>query len=239
LRNNVPLASTGKSQHRLLDFLQVLIALGGRSVSAATLAETLWPGTDADSALSTLGSTLHRVRKLLGDAEVITLSNGVVSIDARRCWVDAWAFERCTAQLATPTAATTKELTGVELDALQEQVLRLYTGPFLKGEAELTWMLRMRERLRNRFHRAVGMFGDHREQAQDWCNTADLYQRALEIDDCSEDLYRRLLSIQVRLGRGADGLSTYERCRCMLVAAFGAIPSQAIEALHAQLVAGV
>jgi ATP/maltotriose-dependent transcriptional regulator MalT/DNA-binding SARP family transcriptional activator len=239
LHDNTPLASTGKSQHRLLDFLQVLIALGGRGVSAATLAETLWPGADADSALSTLGSTLHRVRKLLGDAEAITLSNGVVSIDARRCWVDVWAFERGTAQIAVPTAAGGRDLTGTELDTLQNQVLRLYTGPFLMGEAEETWMLRMRERLRSRFHRAVIMLGDHRERAQDWCNMADLYQRALEIDDRSEDLYRRLLTIQVRLGRGAEGLSTYERCRCMLAEGFGNKPSQATEALRAQLVAGV
>jgi len=237
LRNNVPLASTGKSQHRLLDFLQVLIALGGRGVSAATLAETLWPGTDADSALSTLGSTLHRVRKLLGDAEAITLSNGVVSIDACRCWVDAWAFERSAAQLVTPTNAGGKELTGPELNALQEQVLRLYTGPFLMGEAEQTWMLRMRERLRSRFHRSVVRLGDHRERAQDWCGAADLYQRALEIDDHSEDIYRRLLTLQVRLGRGAEGMSTYECYRCMLAEGFGSKPSQAIAALHAQLLA--
>jgi ATP/maltotriose-dependent transcriptional regulator MalT/DNA-binding SARP family transcriptional activator len=238
LHDNTPLASTGKSQHRLLDFLQVLIALGGRSVSAATLAETLWPGTDADSALSTLGSTLHRARKLLGDAEAITMSNGVVSINARRCWVDAWAFERRTAQLAVPTTARTKELTGAELDALQEQVLRLYTGPFLMGEAELTWMLGMRERLRDRFHGAVAILGDHRERAQDWRGAADLYQRALDTDNRSEEIYRRLLTLQARLGRGAEGLRTYERCRCMLAEDFGGKPSRAIEALREDLVGG-
>ena len=239
LRNNVPLVSTGKSQHRLLDFIQVLIALGGRSVSAATLAETLWPGTDADSALSTLGSTLHRARKLLGDAEAITLSSGVVSINARRCWVDVWAFERGISQLATPTTAGGKELTGVELDTLQEQVLRSYSGPFLIDEAEMTWMLGMRERLRNRFHRAVALLGDHRERTQDWRGAANLYQRALEVDDRSEEIYRRLLTLQVRLGRGVEGLSTYERCRGMIAEAYGGKPSHAIEALRAQLIAGV
>lgn len=234
LRDGAPLASTGKAQHRLLDFLQALIALGSRNVSAATLAETLWPGTDADSAMSTLGSTLHRVRKLLGDADVVTLSNGVVSLDARRCWVDVWAFERGVARIAAPGA----DLPQSDLDALQEQVLRLYQGPFLNRESELTWMLAMRERLRNRFHQAIAKLGGSRERAQSLEIAAELYQRALEIDDRSEDIYRRLMTAQAHLGRTAEGLTTYERCRRMLADTFGGKPSRVTEALRTQLAGG-
>ncbi|MEO8628506.1 MAG: hypothetical protein ABI612_10460, partial [Betaproteobacteria bacterium] len=89
----VPLVFSGKVQKKPLELLKLLIVRGRGGTDAALVAQLLWPDTDGDAAEAALRMTLHRLRKLLENEDNVVLRNGRLQLDARRCWVDAWAFE--------------------------------------------------------------------------------------------------------------------------------------------------
>lgn len=127
-----PLVFGRKVPRRPLGLLQCLIALGGYDVPEHRLADVLWPDADGDEAHKRLTLTLHRLRQLLGEHNCIRLQGGKISLDARRVWVDAFAFERLLSERSTSAATA----------------LALYCGDFLAAEPEEPWMLPMRDRLR-------------------------------------------------------------------------------------------
>src|SRR5207244_178922 len=69
-------------------------AFGGRDVSESQLTETLWPDAEGDAAHEACAITLHRLRKLLGHDQAISLQRNHFSLDPCYVWVDVWAFER-------------------------------------------------------------------------------------------------------------------------------------------------
>ncbi len=71
------LATGGKPQKRPLELLQALVGAGG-SVSAARLADQLWPDAEGDLAMGAFEATLRRLRHLLGDPQALLLSGGVL-----------------------------------------------------------------------------------------------------------------------------------------------------------------
>ena len=93
-----PGESGRKVQQKPLALLKVLIALGGRGLPEARLAELLWPEADGDLAHHSFEVALSRLRKLLGKEDALVLREGRLSLSNRHCWVDVWAFERSLGQ---------------------------------------------------------------------------------------------------------------------------------------------
>ena len=94
-----------KPGHELLKHIAVLkslLALGGRDVPEARLADKLWPGSEADAAHEALAVNLHRLRKLLGSQDAVDLRDGRISLNPEMCWVDAWTFESLVEQSGAP-----------------------------------------------------------------------------------------------------------------------------------------
>ena len=97
--------------------------MGGDQVPVERITDALWPRIDSDYAHRSFNTTLHRLRKLLGDDRAIILSDGKVSLDKRRFWVDTWS-------LNAVSAASVQQLP-VESDdllAAAERVLTIYQG---------------------------------------------------------------------------------------------------------------
>jgi DNA-binding SARP family transcriptional activator len=208
-------------------------------VSEARLTEALWPEAEGDAAQQSLATTLYRLRRLLGHEAAVTRQEGRVGLDPCRCWVDTWAFERLLAR--ADAARTQGPADGKALaESLQytEQALALYHGPFLAGEPVHVWVVSLRERLHARLLRHLVEIGRHWEQAGRWAEAAAGYERALEVDGCAEEFYRRLMAAYHRLGRPAEALAVYQRCRRTLAGLLGVEPSPETEALHRALRAG-
>ena len=93
LRQGEPLAASGKAQRRPLELLKVLIAYGGEGVAEERIADAVWPRIPGDSAHRSFTSTLHRLRKLLGEDKALVLHEGKLSFDRRYVWTDVWEFE--------------------------------------------------------------------------------------------------------------------------------------------------
>jgi hypothetical protein len=147
-RHGEVLGGSGKAQRRPLELLKLLIAYGGEKVSEARVVDALWPRIDGDSAHRSFTSTLHRLRKLLGEDKAVVLHEGKLTLDRRYVWVDAWAFDALASRLesaATPEA----------YEKLAERMLALYRGPFMADDPDCAWYLPARERMRGRLARAM------------------------------------------------------------------------------------
>ena len=67
------------------------------------------------------------------------------------------------------------------------------------------------------------------EKAMAW------YEAGLGIDDLVESLYQRIMACQFQLGRHADLVRTYQRCRARLAAALNVAPSPETEAIYSRI----
>src|SRR3989337_2276555 len=117
-----------KVQQRPLSLLKALIAVGGRDVSEAGLAELVWPEADGDLAHHSFEVALSRLRKLLGKEEALVLKEGRLSLSNRQCWVDVWAFERSLGQAEKARKGGEEAVScyrkGLEADELAEELYR-------------------------------------------------------------------------------------------------------------------
>ena len=153
------------TQRRPLELLQVLVAHGGERVPEERVTEALWPRIDGDSAHRSFTSTLHRLRKLLGEDRAVVLHEGKLTLDPRFFWIDTWALERLSAQVDAACKEGAAPAAPGEVERLGARLLELYRGPFLGSETADAWSLRPRERLRGRFTRSLGQLGRYWELA--------------------------------------------------------------------------
>jgi len=232
LVDDKPLKFATKAQKKPLELLKALVAFGGREASEAKLAEALWPEAEGDAAFQAMATTLHRLRRLIGE-NTIERQEGRLSLDARYAWVDVWAFERNLGELEQ---ACRKTEIGA-LETLTARLFELYRGGFLEGEPEASWPLSMRERLRSRFLRnlesAARIFANRQPERATAC-----YQAALEVEPLAEALHLGLMRCYLSTNRKAEALAAYERCRKILVSQLGIPPSADLEALSRQARAG-
>jgi DNA-binding SARP family transcriptional activator len=235
IRDDKPVRFSGKAQKKPIALLKCLIALGGRQVDEARLADQLWPDADGDMAHHRLTTTLYRLRKLLGHHEALEAQEGHLTLNPRYCWVDAWAFGRATARAADAWKQAAKEGDFSEAIALSRKAIAFYRGQFLQAEADEPWVFSMREQLRSRYVRQVEKLGHRLEEVDNVEEALDLYLKVLEIDETAERIYRRLMICHRRLGQHAEAMSVYNRCKRVLSESLGIQPSSVTEEIRNSL----
>ena len=219
-----------KTPKKPLELLKALIALGPRGAREEKLAELLWPNSEADRAALALTTTLHRLRRLIGES-AIRRREGRLTVNAEHCWVDAWILEReCAALERVGNAADTKEF-----GTTVEQLLDLYKGPFLSGQAEAGWVLARRERLSAKFLRAMDTVSRVLLQDGEYSQAIRCLEKGVDVDPAAEGFYRSIMEAHLRQGHYAEALSAYERCRGALAAHAGLVPSSDTEAVKQQI----
>jgi len=171
-----------------------------------------------------LATTLHRLRKLLGDPEAIIVSEGRVSLHPERVWIDAQAFEQ----------AVEKD----RPDSRDWHALDIYRGQFLPADSDAAWSMLLRERLRSKFIRHLRRVGTALVAQGELKEAIELYQRGVEADSLAEDIYQLQMRAYFDLGRYAEGLAVYRRLRQSLSVVLGISPSVESERLHRSLQRG-
>lgn len=225
LCDDKPLRSSGKAQHKPLELLKCLCAFGGQAVNQAQVSDALWQDTDGDAADQALRTTLHRLRKLLQHEQAVRLEDRHLYLDPRYLWADCLAFDRVAHH---PRMADR---------ACLQRALNRYRGPFLPGESA-PWALAFRERLRAHYMSMAERLGVLLEQEGDYLGAVDCYLRAIEVEPVAESFYRRLMNAYARLGRRAEALAAYQRCRQTLLSRLGVSPTQETLALYQSLAEG-
>lgn len=223
-----PVRFSGKVQKKPLLLLKALGLLKAGEVRAEQVEDILWPDADGDVARSAFETTLHRLRKLLGYPEAIHFSNGLASLNRHFCWTDAWVFEH----LVDEAGAAEQQGRLDRAADLTQRAICLYKGVLLPEEADAPWTVSPRERLRRKFLRCVIWLGHCHEEAEEWEQALSCYQRGLEVDDICEEFYQRSMVCYQRLGRIAEALKVYERCRRVLSAVLGVKPSPGTLAVY-------
>jgi DNA-binding SARP family transcriptional activator/tetratricopeptide (TPR) repeat protein len=175
-----------------------------------------WPELGDEEARRALRQALHYLRRLLGDGgpeAIITEGDEVgVGSDALRC--DAVTFEEAV-QRGDADAA-----------------LSLYHGEFLQGfhvpdvstEYE-EWVDRTRARLRRKAAAIAWTASEAAEHSSNRERAVDLARRACQLELDEESGWRRLMSLQDRLGDRAAALRSYEELRQKMERDLGVRPA--------------
>jgi len=219
LRDGRPLEYSRKAPRKTIALLKAIIAFGGTNVREQRLVDAFWSDEEGDVATRSLGAALHRLRKLIGDADAIVQQGGALSLDKARVWVDVWAFEDL---LAGSDADTT-------------EVLSLYRGAFLAEDDGEPWPVTMRERLRGRFIHAVAEIGRRLEDNKRPDDAIACYLRGLDADPVIEQFYQGLMRCYTTLERRSEALSAYQRLKRILSISLGVAPSAQTERLYQSL----
>ncbi|HEY5976172.1 MAG TPA: bacterial transcriptional activator domain-containing protein, partial [Geobacteraceae bacterium] len=228
-----PVQFSGKVQQKPINMLKALIALGGRNITEEQVTELLWPDAEGDVAHQSFATTLHRLRKMIGNDRVVLLSEGKISLNPLYCWVDAWAFERLAGQICNERPG--RPLTPESQIALAEKALGFYTGQFMAGESDLPWTISMRERLRSKLQRVISKAGQLLEECGDQARAIQFYQQGLDSDELIEEFYQRLMACYQQMGSRGEAISTYNRCKTVL-SRLGVTPSPAIDTAYQRII---
>lgn len=218
-----PLSFSRKAPKKPIALLKAIISFGGKNVAEQKLIDALWSEEHGDAAREAFAVSLHRLRKLLVHPDVAHLSEGLISLDQKKCWVDTWALEHRISSYKHPTDS-------VNLDGA-DPVWQLYRGHFLAEDMESPWSLSMRERLRGQFLRYVSRTGRQQEDAGKLDVAVLLYQKGIEADDLAEELYQGLMRSLDGLGRRAEAMAVFRRLRQTLSVTLGISPSPPTERL--------
>ena len=235
MRGGAPVEFSGKGPGRPMELLKLLLALGGQGVRTDLLADTLWPHIDADYAHNSLTATLHRLRRMLGEDDALTLRDGRLGLNPSLVWVDTWALEQAITDLDDALRSAHGLAGKAALKALAEGAFALYRGPFLPDESEKPGYIACREQLRARLLRCLGRLAKGWEDASRGEAAADCYLRLIEADPLFEAPYRNLMLCYQRMGDTGEARAVYERLRTVLATRMKAAPSPETQAVFAAL----
>lgn len=194
-------------QARLHSLLAYLFLYRHTPQARQQVAFVFWPDSTEAQARANLRKALYELRQVFP-----TLDHFVQVESQYLQWhggavveVDVIEFERLLAQAGEPPT---------QLAAL-EQVVARYTGDLLPGCYD-DWLLRERERLRQRYLSAleqlVYLLEDRRE-----INSALIHaQQLLQADPLHESTYRTLMRLHVQNGDRARALRVYHACTTAL-----------------------
>jgi two-component SAPR family response regulator len=231
VKGGAPITFATKAQKKPLEMIKALIALGGRDVSKTEISDDLWPDADGDKADQTFATTLHRLRRLLGNEQAVQIQDGKLNLNPYLCWVDCWFFERMLSQADRASERRDDDTA----NKLTQKAIRVYRGAFLASDDSMPWTVSRRERLRSKFLLAINRIGADLASAGQWEKAAAWYSRSLDVDDLSEQSYQSLMRCLLQLGQKSECVSVYNRCTKNLRAARGVLPSPETQAIYRSL----
>jgi DNA-binding SARP family transcriptional activator len=181
-----------------------------------------WPDAPRISAQQVLRTTLHGLRKSVGEA--LVAGEDALGL-AAETWIDVRHFE----------AAVDRQ--PAEISAL-ETALDLYQGDFLADfflsdspEFE-QWMTVERERYRRQASRGLAALARLYAARQDYATALARLDRALLFDPLQEDLQREAMRLQYLAGDRAGAVRRYDQLRRLLDEEMGVPPMSETRAAY-------
>jgi predicted ATPase/DNA-binding SARP family transcriptional activator len=217
--------------HGKVSELLVRLALEpGVPVSADRLIDDLWVDAD-DAHRNTVQSKISRLRRALGDPDLIASRQGGYSLTVAPSEVDA---------LAAPAGAVraarlleTGDCRGAE--ALCTATLKLYRGDVLQAAGDGNWVVRHRARLEEARATLVEIQLSARLQLGDAGSVIGELEAAVATHPLRESLWELLITGLYRAGRQADALAEYHRVRSLLGEELGLVPGTRLQQLERQV----
>jgi DNA-binding SARP family transcriptional activator len=206
-----------------------LLHPAGTTLDAAV--EALWPEADpgrgSEWFWTALGNLRSRLRDATGEKKLKVIERDGDRYRVEPLFdVDLWRLE----QALSEGAAGGDDFVRA---AAYDRVAQTYTGDLLAG-ADWAWAETPREDLRQRVLDVQVWLGDIRWASGDARGSWQALQRAVEVDPYAEQIYRRIMRLQSKLGRPDDATATYRRLQARLVE-IDLEPTPESERLHAEL----
>ncbi|WP_326634873.1 tetratricopeptide repeat protein [Nonomuraea fuscirosea] len=207
--------------------LAVLAMSAGRAVPAEKLVSAVWGADPRGDPRANLRTTVKRVRRALGTAELIAARPGGYLLAAEPDQVDALRFGHLVdeAAAASDPAAERSRLAealalwrGTPFDGIRSDWLEHFAAPALH------------DRYLSALERRVDLDLAHGTRP----DPAPL-ARAADRHPLRESLWARLLRVLESSGRPAEALERYETIRRRLAAELGVDPSPELRQVHADL----
>ncbi|MDX2218703.1 MAG: BTAD domain-containing putative transcriptional regulator [Burkholderiales bacterium] len=220
-------AEAGRTQAKVMQLLQVLIARGGDAVPVDDIITALWPGEGRQGTQQVFDTTLHRLRKLLDSDTAIHLADRALTLNRKEIWVDSVALEARLDGLAGKSAESSAEaLGGLVAD---------YPGHFLATAGDAAWALPLRDRIWRKLTRLLDRQVRHEMAEGRWEDAADILHFVSDRDGAAESAHLALIEHYERAGRIAEAVQLCERSEQRLLTEFGLLPSEALRAAAARL----
>jgi len=235
--DGVPLRYSRKAPSKPLLLLKALIAAGGRQVAGSSLAAMLWPDTDGDRALQTFETTLHRLRKYLGDDRYLLMEDGRLTLNSDLVWVDVWCFERSAGVLRRELGHANAMQSMERIAGYADYMLRTYQGHFLSRDETTCWSVSLQERLRSKYLHCIIELGNYWEQQRLWSKAIACYQKGIEVDDLIETFYQRLMVCFSETGRRSEAIAAYRQCQRVLSSVFALEPAAETRSIYRAILA--
>jgi DNA-binding SARP family transcriptional activator len=205
--------------------LKYLVAERRRALTVDEIGESIWPGADYAVGAS-VRYYVHALRRRLeperGAREpsaFILARGGSYRLDLDHVSVDADEFEaHVSAGLAV--ADSDPQAGGDQL----ERGLALYRGDFLAELPYAEWALAERHRLHDLACIALRRLADVRMQRESLDGAARALERLTALQPFDEDVYRRLMELDIARGRRSDAVRRYATLRSRLRRTFGHDP---------------
>lgn len=224
-RDDAPLEFGVKPATRALDILRILAIAADHTCSLEHLYDWLWPDADGDNAKAACDQALHRLRKLLGDPELVIQREGKLQLARERVRVDLDAWEL---RLKQALHVDRPQPAG---DAELERVFFDFSGPLLQHERANAWSLPAAERVRSKLLDLAIRLGQRHEARGGFARAQTAYLHALDFYPASARLYEALIRARLAQGDRAGALEDYGRFERIRQTAFNTPASSAIRRL--------
>lgn len=211
--------------------LEALAWLGGDRVSQEQLADILWPEADGDAARRSFDTTLHRLRRALGDERLLLLAGGRLSLHSGLTWTDVGAVHETRAALSR---ALRTDAPPAELEKYQARLIERATPLFVPITVAPVFVP-LQMTLRREVAQTLEVAGLHWQKQKAWPAAIRAFEAGLRLNPVSETAYLHLMRIHVARGLPAEAMTIYQRCRDAIRAALDITPGPEVEAVRRQL----
>lgn len=214
---------------RAAQLLEALVWNGGQKVDRQYLTDFLWPDAEGDAARRSFDTTLHRLRRQLGDDRLLQLADGRLSLEPSLCAHDLAALEQTLAALDAllPGRTESARLAAAQSSLLQ-QTASLRRGSLSPSFAPLY------DRLLTRICQKLVALAGH------WLDTGAADQalapleEAIRLDPLAESAYELLMQAHLERHRPGEALAVFARCAEALDQLLGVAPGERFQRLRAR-----
>lgn len=214
-----------KLQGRGRQLLETLVWLGGEA-GQDRLADMVWPDADGDAARRNFDTTLHRLRRALGDERLLLLEDGRLSIEAGLVWTDFRTLDMARRDLTHALHAHTES---THIARIQEILIENMSSLPTSGPEEFGAIAAS---LQRKLEQALERAGEYWQKQAMWDNAVSAYEARLRLNPVAESPYLALMQIFISRGLSAEAMAVYRRCCENIKKHLGISPGSEIEAIR-------
>ena len=219
--------------------LKYLVANRDRPVAKDILMDLFWPDSEAEVARRNLHQAIYglrqTIRRALPDLQLILFENDCYRISTDvELWMDFEEFERF---VLVGRRKAEAGAAGEAVEAFGMAEL-LYAGDFMEEELYESWPQPQRQYFRSLYLEIAAQISAYYIQKRQTTPAMILCQKVLARDHCNERAYRDLMLCHMIQGQRQLSIREYQVCVQVLKDELGLPPSEEIQALYRQIIAG-